>query len=656
MSNVWTSVASSLPRRQTRASPLLQLFNGYAKSQSIRSFAQWSFACHGYRQAPGSNVASHSNKAAFSTTPCVAKKGIAKASGRTPPSTQAKANKTKGADNSAAARLQPAPTVASHTEGLPPQSEGNQLTWRDYDPEGGMPLPGGDLLEPQINAIFGDKDMDVDTGNYILNVMHWRRQSGALIDVGLKFSGEIKVTREQALKALEYVRSQLPDVDEVGNGAEWAKEEEERLRQELQARAVKLRLLKPSEEDATEEDYQDIEESQQGTEAGRQKTGYSVLQATRKANETEYEIFKREQEEARKQAELNAVAAQRGPLELLGGVQPGLFGTGNAFQAARKGPFGITIRPPSPQAFLERPRQQAFLERPREKPAYIKYYEEKAMIIKENVVPQMSTIARLGPSFLVLLLVLAGCWYLHQNYTPPPTPARLWPDTPPAVATLWGVTGLLVATFFLGRLPPLWRTYNKYMASSPSYPYALSLIGACFRHDQFWHLASNVITLWLFGLFLHEEVGRGTFLAIYLASGVTGIFTSLVYHVLRKQWMVYVIGASSSVMGVTAAICTLKPTGSIEVFGYKIPVYAWMYLALIGVTETAAAFRALKTTMDHAGHVGGMISGGAAAFALRYHAAQNRLAGEQNVVQMVQKDAKEVAGELKREAKEADLI
>ncbi|KAF2214994.1 hypothetical protein CERZMDRAFT_36730 [Cercospora zeae-maydis SCOH1-5] len=490
-----------------------------------------------------------------------------------------------------------------------------------------MPLPGGDLLEPEINAIFGGKDVDVDTGNYILNVMHWRRQSGALIDVGLKFSGEIKVTKEQALRALEYVRSQLPDVDEAGNGAEWAKEEEERLRQELQARAVKLRLYKANEEDvAAEDEYEDIEESQQGTEFGRQKTGHSVLQATRKANEMEYEIFKREKEEARKQAELNAAAAQRGPVELLGGVQPGL------------------------------PRQQAFLERPREKPAYIKYYEEKATIIKENVVPRMSTIARLGPSFLVLLLVLAGCWYLDQNYTPPPTPARLWPDTPPAVATLWGVTGLLVATFFLGRLPPLWRTFNKYMTCAPAYPYALSLIGACFRHDQFWHLTSNVITLWLFGLFLHEEVGRGTFLAIYLASGVTGTFTSLVYNVVRKQWTVYVLGASNSVLGVTAAICTLRPTGSIEIFGYKIPVYAWMYLALIGVTETAAAFKALKTTIDHAGHVGGMLFGGAAAFALRYYAAQNRSGGEQNVSQMVQKDAKEIADELKREAKEADLV
>ncbi|CAK1355663.1 Rhomboid protein 1, mitochondrial [Cercospora beticola] len=658
MSNVWTSVASSLPRQQTRISPLLQLFNGYAKSQSTRSFAQWSFACHGYRQASRSDVTNRPHKATFSTTPCLAKKGPAKTTRKAttqsatskkvaPPSTQTKAHKARSAALSAAAKLEPAPTVASHTEGVPSRLEEDQLTWRDYDPEGGMPLPGGERSQPEINAIFGNEDVDVDTGNYILNVMHWRRQSGALIDVGLRFSGGIEVTQQQALQALEYLRSQLPDVDEAGNGEEWVKEEEERLRKEIEARAVKLRLYKATEEDAAEQEYEDTEESQQGTEAGRQKTGQSVLQATRKANETEYEIFKREQEEAKKRAELNAVAAQRGPLELLGGVQPGLSGAGVPSQLTYKGPFGISIRPPAAQAFLGKPRA---------KPAYIKYYEEKATIIKENVVPQMSNIARLVPSFLMLLLVLAGCWYLHENYTPPPTSARLWPETPPAAATLWGITGLLAMSFFLGRLPPLWKTYNKYMTCSPAYPYALSLIGACFRHDSIYHLASNVITLWLFGLFLHEEVGRGTFLAIYLASGVTGTYTSLVYNVLRKQWMVYILGASNSVLGVTAAICTLRPTGSIEIFGYKIPVYAWMYLALISASETVAALRAFKTTLDHTGHVGGIIAGGAAAFALRYQAAQNRPGGEEHVMQMVRRDAKEVADELKREAKEADLV
>ncbi|KAI5369156.1 Putative peptidase S54, rhomboid domain, Rhomboid-like superfamily [Septoria linicola] len=647
MSNVWTSIACAVPRRQTRVSPLLQLFNGYAKSQSTRSFTQWSLSCHAARYDGKSCM---TQKVTFSTSSCLAARPKKTASKQpvkgkaAPPLAQTKVDRVKTAAAASAAKLEPAPTIASHTEGLP---DGEQLTWRDYDPEGGMPLPGGERSQAEINAIFNGEDVDVDTGNYILSVLHWRRMSGALIDVGLRFPRDIQVSKEQALQGLEYVRAQLPDVDEAGNGSLWAKEEEERLREEMQARAVKIGLYKPNEADLVQEEYDEIEESDQGTQEGRERTGASVLQATRQANENEYEQFKREQEEAKLKAQQNAVAAVRGPLELGGGVQQDVSSANVVPTVTYKDPrSGIVIRPP-PSA--------AFLGKPREKPAYLKYYEEKATIIKDNVVPQMSTLARLGPSFLVLMLVLGGCWYLHENYTPPPTSARIWPDTPPAVATLGAITGLLATTFILGRLPPLWRTFNKYMTCSPAYPYPLSLIGACFRHDTVLHLTSNVITLWVFGLFLHEEVGRGTFLAIYLASGVTGTYASLVYNVLRKQWMVYVLGASNSVLGVTAAICTLRPTGSIEIFGYKIPVYAWMYLALISVTEVVAAVKALKTTIDHAGHVGGIIFGGASAFALRYEAAQRSPGGEESVTQMMRRDAKEVADELKREAKEADL-
>lgn len=664
MSNmkVWTSIACSLPRRQHsqgRASPLLQLFNGYAKSQSTRTFAQWSIEAlsntrrYRYDKRRDLTALSRPATAAFSTPSCLAarpngqtsRKKVANLRPAAAPPRQTKADTVKAAAATSDAKLEPAPTTASHTEGV----EREPLTWRDYDPEGGMPLPGGERSQSEINAIFNGRDVDVDTGNYILSVMHWRRMSGALIDVGLDFPSESGVTREQALLGLEFVRSQLPNVDEADNGSQWAQEEEQRLREELAARAVKLGLYKPTSEDLAKEEYEEeLEMSDQGTEAGRSRSGESVLQANVKANKAAHEKFKREREAANEKATANALASARGPLELAGGVQRDVSNLNLTTQAPYKGPFGITIRPPPSQAFLDKPREKA---------QWIKYYEDQAMIIKDNATPQISTLARLGPAFLVFLSVLVGCWFLHQNYTPPPTSARLWPETPPAIATLWAITGLLVATFCLGRIPQLYRSYSKYGACVPAYPYAFSIIGCMFRHDKVVHLASNLLTLWLFGVFLHEDVGRGTFLAIYLASGVTGSYSALLYNVLRKQWMVYVFGSSGSVLGVTAAACTLRPTGSITVFGYTVPVYAWMYLAFIGVMEVTAAIKAAKTTIDHAGHVGGIIAGGASALALRYQnaAAQNKPTegGDGSTGQMMKRDLKEVADELKREAKAA---
>ncbi|EME49334.1 hypothetical protein DOTSEDRAFT_119409 [Dothistroma septosporum NZE10] len=274
------------------------------------------------------------------------------------------------------------------------------------------------------------------------------------------------------------------------------------------------------------------------------------------------------------------------------------------------GAGGIQIQQPNPDAWLQ----------PVERKPWVKYYEEQAQVIKGLSVPQLSLLQRLGGPFLVLLVVLTGCYYLSKNYTPPPKSARVWPDTAPSAATLYALTGVLIAAFCLGRVPIFWRTYSKYLTLVPAFPNAISVIGATLRHDTFKHLAGNLISLWLFGLLLHEDVGRGTFLAIYIAAGATGGFASLALNVYREQWMAYIFGCSGSVLGVTAAACTLRPNGTIRAFGYDIPISAWGFLALYSAAEAYAAIRGLATTIDHAGHLGGVVFGVLAGMWLRQKA------------------------------------
>lgn len=57
---------------------------------------------------------------------------------------------------------------------------------------------------------------------------------------------------------------------------------------------------------------------------------------------------------------------------------------------------------------------------------------------------------------------------------------------------------------------------------------------------------------------VHEDVGRGTFLAVYLGSGVLGAYGSLLYNVLRQRWMYYIFGSSTAVFGTIAATCLLR--------------------------------------------------------------------------------------------------
>ncbi|KAK5120477.1 hypothetical protein LTR85_006132 [Meristemomyces frigidus] len=639
MSNVWTSIAFRAPCGQARAKPILQLFSGYARSQRARYTSHHATASSLDQSRTGnacqqqyvtqwpaisSQASQQSARRAFCTTALLAARGRNKAT-RPPPAPREYNAAKDGISTLPGSAVEPAQTIASHTEGLPPE-EDEGLTWRDYDPEGGMPIPNGELPQAEINAIFGGEELDADTGNYILSVMHWRRMSGALIDSGLDFPKRSGVTRDHALKGLQYVRTLVPGFDEQDAGQRWAEEESLRLQDEIRERSIKLGIYKRDPEDVVEE-----EESQQGTQYGRERSSESQLQRHREEREAQWEREQAEKAAQQARDELASLHSQRGPLELAGGVQP-------TAALTTTGPGGgITIGQAPTSAWLA----------PVERKPWVKYYEQQAMTIKSNILPRISLLGRLLPSLLLTLTVLALCLLLSNTYTPPPKSARLWPDTPPAVATLTTLTGLLILAFVASRLPPVWRTLNKYFTIVPAYPYALSLVGAAFRHDTLTHLTSNLLALWLFGLLLHDDVGRGTFLAIFLASSCTGGLAALAYNVLRKEWMTYIFGSSGGVLGVAAAACTIHPNRNVRVAGYEVPIAAWVVVGLFGVGEAVAAVRGVKTTIDHAGHLGGLLGGVGTGWYVRQQAAA---AGDGLMVQEgLRVGVDETAAELREE-------
>ena len=106
---------------------------------------------------------------------------------------------------------------------------------------------------------------------------------------------------------------------------------------------------------------------------------------------------------------------------------------------------------------------------------------------------------RLGPSAVVTLVVVGLSILFAQNYVPPPKSARLWPDMPPAAAT---VIGLIIANSIVlvaWRFPPAWRALNKYFLSTPVYPSAVSMVGNSFSHQQVKHFLGNMVVLWFIG-------------------------------------------------------------------------------------------------------------------------------------------------------------
>jgi membrane associated rhomboid family serine protease len=90
---------------------------------------------------------------------------------------------------------------------------------------------------------------------------------------------------------------------------------------------------------------------------------------------------------------------------------------------------------------------------------------------------------------------------------------------------------------------------------------ALSLITSTFLHGGIYHLASNMLFLWVFGRRVEDACGPGRFLLYYLLSGATaGLFTAIVLRDSPAPG----IGASGAIFGVMGAYLVLYPVGRIR--------------------------------------------------------------------------------------------
>ena len=86
----------------------------------------------------------------------------------------------------------------------------------------------------------------------------------------------------------------------------------------------------------------------------------------------------------------------------------------------------------------------------------------------------------------------------------------------------------------------------------------MSMVGNFFSHQSFTHLGYNMAIIWFIGTKLHDEIGRGNFLALYMSSGVIASLSSLSFFVLSKTYVTSSLGASGPACGIIAAYFWLK--------------------------------------------------------------------------------------------------
>ena len=132
----------------------------------------------------------------------------------------------------------------------------------------------------------------------------------------------------------------------------------------------------------------------------------------------------------------------------------------------------------------------------------------------------------------------------------------------------------------------------------------LPLLTSLFLHGGWFHIFSNVWSLWIFGDNVEDKMGSGRFLMFYL---LCGLISSIVHILMNPLSTLPAVGASGAIAGVMGAYLVLFPRARIILlfpvlflpFFFEVPAFVfllvWFYSQFFCGTLSLAA-----------GHVGGV--------------------------------------------------
>lgn len=165
------------------------------------------------------------------------------------------------------------------------------------------------------------------------------------------------------------------------------------------------------------------------------------------------------------------------------------------------------------------------------------------------------------------------------------------------------------ASLGLGFIPALIFDHAVLDPSLVLVPEDMTFLTYAFLHIDFWHLAPNMLFLWVFGDNVEDALGHVRFLVFYLLCAAAG---AALHGFVAPQSEGPLIGASGAISGVVAAYFLLHPRVRVWVlvlFRIPLPLPAFIPLAL----WIAQQFVMLALNMDDAvswgAHVGGIIAG-----------------------------------------------
>jgi membrane associated rhomboid family serine protease len=148
---------------------------------------------------------------------------------------------------------------------------------------------------------------------------------------------------------------------------------------------------------------------------------------------------------------------------------------------------------------------------------------------------------------------------------------------------------------------------------------AFTIFTSMFMHGGLWHLAGNMLFLYIFGDNVEDSIGHLRYALFYLLSGI-GAAAAQVLPDLGSQ--VPMVGASGAIAGVLAAYLVLYPRAPITVLnppplsffiGFFIVVPAWFVIGAWFVVQLLSGIGSLGAAQSGGvaffAHVGGFLTG-----------------------------------------------
>ena len=149
---------------------------------------------------------------------------------------------------------------------------------------------------------------------------------------------------------------------------------------------------------------------------------------------------------------------------------------------------------------------------------------------------------------------------------------------------------------------------------APYTPYA-NLLFYMFLHGGFWHLAGNMLFLWIYGDNVEDKLGHFRFLFFYLACGIAAGLVQIFFGPFVK---IPTIGASGAIAGVMGAYLRFFPKAKVKclfifiIFPEIILLPAVLILGIWILLQFANAFFLIGENSEGVAwfaHIGGFITG-----------------------------------------------